>query len=186
MLIGERIRLRRAEPKDADLAASWFGDPAYLGDFYNIWPRSSSDWNTSFGNGPDDRETNGFYFIVRNETDEDIGTVGFLPYSVAWLRGLELWWHVHPSARREGIATQAARLLVNHLFDATPIQRLQATVIVGNEASVRVARSAGMSLEGVHRGTYFLHGAYHDMELYSVVRGDWGDESNYRAGGRAF
>jgi ribosomal-protein-alanine N-acetyltransferase len=185
VLIGRWVRLRRAVPADAELAATWFSDPGYLGAFYNLWPRTAGDLERSFEKELD-RDTEGFFFIVPADSDEAVGTAGYLPYSVAWLRGLELWWHVHPSARRQGFATQAACLLVNHLFDATPIERLQATVIVGNGVSSRVAEHAGMKLEGVHRGAYFLHGSYADMNLYSIVRGDWRDEKTYRAGRAPF
>ena len=37
--------------------------------------------------------------------------------------------------------TGAACLLINHLFDATPIERLQATVVLRNEGSGRVAEA---------------------------------------------
>ena len=59
-------------------------------------------------------------------------------------------------------------------------ERLQATVVFGNEGSGRVAEATGMQLEGVHRRAYFLHGGYRDMHLYSIVREDWVDEKTYR------
>jgi RimJ/RimL family protein N-acetyltransferase len=150
VLIGRRVRLRRAGAADAELAAGWFSDGDYLGAFYNIWPRTPAEMERSFSREVD-RETEGFFFIVRTDTEEDVGTAGYLPYSVAWLRGLELWWHVHPDARAQGFATEAACVLVNHLFGATTIERLQATVVVGNDGSGRVAERAGLRLEGVHR-----------------------------------
>ena len=186
MLIGEHISLRRATPEDAELAASWWSDPEYRGDFYNVWPDVPFEWANFFGKEVEDPNKEGFYFIVRREGNEAVGTMGYLPYTVAWLRGLELWWQVHPSARRQGVATRAACLLINHLFDATPIERLQATVVLGNEGSGRVAEAAGMQLEGVHRRAYFLHGEYRDMHLYSIVREDWVDEKTYRKARRPF
>jgi [ribosomal protein S5]-alanine N-acetyltransferase len=78
------------------------------------------------------------------------------------------------------VATQAARLLVNHLFDATPIERLLATVVVGNKASVKVLENAGLTHEGVERRKVFLHGIYQDTHQLSIIRCDWVSEETYR------
>ncbi len=88
---------------------------------------------------------------------------------------------MHPGFRRRGLATQAACLLINHLFAATPVPRIQATVAVDNAASCRVT-AAGMQCDGVYRQVTFLHGRWIDMYLDAIVRGDWGDEAAYRRG----
>ncbi len=66
------------------------------------------------------------YFITSRDAAEILGTIGYWhPFSSkypAMFRGLELYWQVHPKFRPQGIATQAACLLVNHLFDATPTE----------------------------------------------------------------
>ena len=185
MLIGEDVRLRRPTPADAELVASWWEDPAYRGEYYNVWPSSVHEWSTEFAKeGNEDREA--FYLIVAREREEPIGTIGYVPYTVGWFRGLELWWQVHPSERGRGVASRATCLLVNHLFDAIPVERLQATMVVGNEASRRVAENAGMQIEGVHRGVFFVHGQHRDMWLYSILRSDWLDDESYRISRRPF
>jgi RimJ/RimL family protein N-acetyltransferase len=60
------------------------------------------------------------------------------------------------------------------------VERLQAAMVVGNEASRQVAEHAGMQHEGIYRKVYFLHGRYVDLHLYSIVREDWEDEQAYR------
>jgi ribosomal-protein-alanine N-acetyltransferase len=71
-------------------------------------------------------------------------------------------------------------VLINHLFDATPTERIQATVVVGNEPSQRVLERSGMQRDGIYRKVLFLHGRYVDTHLYSIVREDWEDEQAYR------
>ena len=121
-------------------------------------------------------------FIVKNDTDEPVGTAGFVnPFTIPALwRALEIWYQVHPQARSQGFATQATCLLVNHLFSTRPLERIQATVVVGNDPSCRVLENAGMQRDGVYRNVFFLHGSYVDMHLYSIVRSDWLDETSYR------
>ena len=187
MLNGKNVSLRPATPDDAELMAGWFSDTDYLGEFYNVWPETKLEWERDLAKEEDPRET-GMYLIVRKDTGEPAGTIGYFnPFTLKmFARGLELYYQVHPAARGQGVATQAVCLLVNHLFDATPVERLQATVVVGNEASCRVAEGAGMQNDGLYRRVFFLHGSYVDLRLYSIVREDWHDEKAYRQARRPF
>jgi RimJ/RimL family protein N-acetyltransferase len=180
MLIGKNVLLRIAEPKDAALLAGWFADPEYLGAFYNVWPESIRDWEQSLSKDLDVTEKCTM-LIERRDTGKPVGTMGYYqPFTLHLYRGLEIWYQVHPSARRQGIATQAACLVVNHLFDALPVGRIFATAVVGNDASCRVAEHAGMRREGILRSIFFLHGQLVDVNLYAITREDWADESTYR------
>ena len=71
---------------------------------------------------------------------------------------------------------------INHLFNTVRplINRIQATVVVDNNASCRVLEKSGMRKEGVMCGVWFLHGVYRDEHLYSIVRGDWFSDEAYR------
>ena len=115
----------------------------------------------------------------------------FAPFITEWMndpeywgpslfRGLEIWYQVHPTERGHGVATQAAAILVDHLFSARPHQRVQATVVDGNDGSRRVLEHIGMTREGVLRQITFLRGQYVDMHPYSIVRDDWKSEADYR------
>lgn len=59
------------------------------------------------------------------------------------------WWTV-PSARGQGVAARAVRVLAPWAA-GLGVERLEAGVAVDNLASQRVAESAGMTLEGVRR-----------------------------------
>lgn len=186
MLIGENVRLRPVTPDDAQLLADWFSDPEYLGDHFNIWPMTRHQWEQLLAkdDAPDTRR----YLIIDRESESPTGTAGYMnPFTLPKIyKGTELWWHVHPEFRRRGIATQAVCLLANHLFNATPIARIQATIVVGNGISCRVAEAAGMQREGIYRKVAFVHGRYVDMYLYAIVRDDWKDEGSYRKGRKPF
>ena len=186
MLIGENIRLRRITFEDAELVATWYGDPDYVGGFANVWPRSRQEFEHHLERETD-HETEASYLIIPRDADEPLGIAGYWdPFTAKMFQGIELSYEVHPSARRKGIATQAACLLVNHLFNALPIERVQATTVVGNETSRRVLERAGMQQEGSYRRVTFLHGTYVDMNVYSIVRADWRDEDTYRRGRQPF
>ena len=182
MLIGKKIELKPITPEGYPLFAEWWSDPAYMGNFYNIspeTPQTIQHYVEAFN-----KYEGGAFFIWDKEKKEPIGTIGYFnPFTFSpMFSGLEIWYQVHQDHRGKRIATQAASLLINHLFNAVrpPINRIQATVVKGNEASSSVLMHSGMSEDGVYRGTWFLHGEYHDMRLYSILRSDWLSEKDYR------
>jgi RimJ/RimL family protein N-acetyltransferase len=180
LLIGENVRLRVATTEDAPLVSAWYGDPEYVGRFDDTWPRSSREWEGHLG-AEQARDRGAFYLILRGDTDQPVGIATYwTPFTAPMFRTLELSYEVHPAARRNGIATQAACLLVNHLFMALPIERLQATIVVGNVASRRVLEKAGMQREGTLRRVAFVHGEHVDMHIFSILREGWNDERAYR------
>src|SRR5262249_1762176 len=126
------------------------------------------------------------FLVTRRETAEPIGRIGYTyPFPPQWsqlLRGLEIWYSAHPQARRQGIGSHPACLPVIHLFNASPVERIQATVLVGNEGSCGVLENAGLQRDGLFRKVFFLRGRYVDAYLYSIVRDDWKDEETYRRG----
>jgi len=189
MLIGKHLSLRPAVATDASLLASWKGDPAYIGAYGNVWPTTQDlqERYVADSLGATDR---GFYMMTDNERQQPVGTTGFhnaYPTMYAEpFRVIEIWYNVHPEHRGRGIATQAVRMLINHLFDATPTERIEAKIAIGNEASCRVAGKAGMRLEGTCRNLLFLHGRYVNMHLHAIIRSDWENEPAYRQAGPEF
>jgi ribosomal-protein-alanine N-acetyltransferase len=128
------------------------------------------------------------YVVVGRGTAEAMGhLIYWNPFTMdGFYLGREIGYGVHHAFRRRGVATQATCLLVNHLFDATTIERIQASTHVENEASRRVLEAAGLRQEGVMRKVAFVHGRYVDQYLYAIVRDDWKDEATYRAGRQQF
>jgi len=187
MLRGENVLLRVAQESDLAVIAEWHCDPEFRGRWYNQWRSgvhtTAEDFRSFLDTPLDDNE--GQLVTVDVATGEPVGLIGYLvPFASAYREfytAVEIAYQVHPRHRGRGVATQAARLLVNHLFDATPVNRNQACIMVGNEASGRVLEGCGMRAEGELRGITFLHGRWHDLRLYSIVRPDWIDEDDYKS-----
>ena len=180
MLVGRDIQLRRWDRKDAALLADWLNDPEYWGPFYNVWPSTESDWEAVLAKDVDINQRASF--VVRAlDDDRPLGTIGyFTPTTNPNLfRALEIWYQVHPSERGRGVATKAAGILVNHLFSALPIERIQATVVDANAPSCAVLERIGMQREGLLRHLTYLRGSYADMIIYSILRENWRSEEDY-------
>jgi RimJ/RimL family protein N-acetyltransferase len=88
--------------------------------------------------------------------------------SSAWNIGIGLL----PEARGRGIGTLAQRLLVEHLFATTELDRIEASTDVDNIAEQRALEKAGFRREGVLRGAQLRGGIRRDLAHYGLVRED--------------
>jgi ribosomal-protein-alanine N-acetyltransferase len=84
----------------------------------------------------------------------------------------EVGYWVLERARGHNAATEATRLLTAWLFEATNIERVQATVEPSNVASQRVLEKAGFQREGLLRGYASWGGERRDVFLYGKLEGD--------------
>lgn len=72
--------------------------------------------------------------------------------------------------RGKGIGTAAQRLLIDHLFATTPVERIEAGTDAENIAEQRCLDALGFTREGVIRAGNFAQGRWRDMVLYSILR----------------
>lgn len=63
----------------------------------------------------------------------------------------EVGYWVAASARGRGVASRALALAVGHAFGSLGLHRLQADVLAGNDASLRILERAGFAREGLRR-----------------------------------
>jgi RimJ/RimL family protein N-acetyltransferase len=83
------------------------------------------------------------------------------------------WMLAEISMRGQGLATEAAGLLVDYLFANWPVNRLSCGMTVHNHASRRVAEKCGFQHEGIQRGVVFVDGEYVDCHVLGLLRSDW-------------
>jgi RimJ/RimL family protein N-acetyltransferase len=112
---------------------------------------------------------------VEDEAGNLLGTVGWKatqhgPSPTA--RALNVGILLQPHARGRGYGTEAQRRLAEYLFETTLVERLEAGTDVDNVAEQRALEKAGFSREGVMRHAQFRAGSWHDIVLYSRLRGD--------------
>lgn len=63
-------------------------------------------------------------------------------------------------------------MTVGYLFATKQIERVQAAVIVVNEASRRVLEKVGFTKEGILRSAVYVYGRTADIELFSILRNE--------------
>lgn len=73
----------------------------------------------------------------------------------------------------KGLTTEAIRAVVPYVFSEYPVERLQARVFLGNDASERVLAKTGFTREGVLRSLVFRRDRWWDIVMYSLLRDEW-------------
>jgi len=81
-------------------------------------------------------------------------------------RAIELGWRLHPDAWGNGIATSAARLLINQFRAQNPSVMFTATTLRANERSKLVMDRLGMTLH-----SSYLHADVYPALLYNLEPG---------------
>jgi len=76
------------------------------------------------------------------------------------------WWG-------RGIATEAARAMVDFAFRELGMHRVHAHHFVRNIASGRVLEKCGMREEGVHRDAVRKWGRFEDVRFWAILRPEW-------------
>ncbi|RYG39280.1 MAG: N-acetyltransferase [Burkholderiales bacterium] len=143
-LEGDRVRLRPLQMRDLANFFSYRSDPA-VGRFQGWWPMSADDARTFIGSMLDvDRPRTGNWVqlgIALPESDHLIGDVGI------HLDHAGLLAHVGYSCarlfQRQGLTTEAVRLLVRQLAHYTSCISVRATTDSRNKPSERLLTKLG-------------------------------------------
>jgi ribosomal-protein-alanine N-acetyltransferase len=73
----------------------------------------------------------------------------------------------------QGIATDALAAVVRHGFTTTNLNRMSATTVPENGASMRVLQKLGFQEEGILREWGYWKGHFQDLRCFSLLRKDF-------------
>jgi RimJ/RimL family protein N-acetyltransferase len=102
----------------------------------------------------------------------DVGWHGVHYGPPATSTALNIGIAIAPGQRGQGYGTEAQRLLADYLFATTRAERVEASTDVENLAEQRALEKAGFTREGVLRRAQFREGAFHDLVVFSRLRGE--------------
>jgi RimJ/RimL family protein N-acetyltransferase len=173
MLSGASVFLRVVRPEDVPLLAAQANDLAYVTEFNFFGLHRHQSFEQAFqADGLLSREQ-GTLVVVTHEPEQMVGDVSYRQVryggaSVAYSVGITL----APAHRGKGYGVEAQILLAGYLFATYPIMRVEAETDSTNTAEQRALEKAGFTREGVLRKAQWRNGAWHDLVMYSKLRGE--------------
>ena len=174
MIRGELLDLRPIAESDLDRLEAWLAEPDYAGPFNTFGLPKPGGVRVGFARDgllTDDRGT----LLIVTRAGEFAGDISYRSISFGGARGnncYELGITVAAAWRGRGLGTEAQRLLAAYLFATYPIARVQASTDRANIGEQRALERAGFTREGIMRQAQFRAGAWHDLILYSKLRGE--------------
>lgn len=157
----ERLALRRLVPADLDALAALYADPEIRryfpeGTLTRDETREELEW---FLEGHPRHPELGLWATIHKPSGRFIGRCGLLPWVIDGRHEVEVAYLLDKPCWGQGLATEAARALVRYGFERLGLTRLVCLIHPANQASIGVARRAGMALEQERedeKGPYLL------------------------------
>jgi RimJ/RimL family protein N-acetyltransferase len=137
----ERLKLRTWHPADREPFARMNADPRVMEFFPGILSRSESDALADRIEAHFDEHGFGGFAAELRDTGRFIGFTGlalsFQGYEIGWRLAAENWGR--------GLATEAARAVLNHAFDKLRLSEIVSFTVPSNARSRRVMEKLGMT-----------------------------------------
>jgi ribosomal-protein-alanine N-acetyltransferase len=145
----KRLILRRQVLEDLDALWALYCNPEitkYIPDAPRTREeaREELEW---FMNGHPIFPELGLWATIHKETGKFIGRCGLLPWTIDQQQEVEVAYTLAPEFWGQGLATEAAKGIIQYGFDQLHLTRLICLIDQENQASIKVARNIGMRFE---------------------------------------
>jgi ribosomal-protein-alanine N-acetyltransferase len=142
----ERLRLRPLVPDDAEALHRIQSDPEHMRFYPHPFSREETDEWIVRAQVRYERDGFGLLAVDDRWTGELLGNVGPIVQEVDGVDEIELGWSITPARARQGIATEAAIVCRDWVFDVVGADHVISLVRPENEPSAGVARNVGMTV----------------------------------------
>lgn len=175
MLSGKRIRLREFEEEDWKAVHKYASQK--IVSQYQPWGLNTEKESITYVNealkeAKINPRVRFAFAIVENKSGEMIGA-GELFIRSSINREGEVGYVIHPGYWGSGYATEAANILFNFGFSTLKLHRIFAPCDPRNEASEKVLKKIGMTLEGRVRESILLKDGWRDSLLFGMLEQEW-------------
>ena len=110
--------------------------------------------------------------IAKKEDNIIIGTCGYSGWNKNRLRA-EIGYELSQAYWRQGIMKKALSAVIGYGFEKMQLNRIEATVMLPNIASMGLLRKLGFQEEGILRERGFWKGNFHDLKMFSLLKKDY-------------
>ena len=147
---GRRVALRRFSESDADAFARMNADPVVMATIGAVADRAASDLLLARIGAHHDEHGFGLWCV-----DLAGECIGFCGLSIPWFRdGVEIGWRLRSEYWGRGLASESARLVLDHAFGPLGLTEVISFTAAVNHRSMAVMERLGMERDS---GGDFLH-----------------------------
>ncbi len=80
---------------------------------------------------------------------------------------------VQEGRRSKGLGSLGMYEIIRFLFSNLPIERVEVTILAGNQTSLRMHEKLGFMIEGIKRKAWFHNGRLNDQYFLSLLRSEF-------------
>ena len=110
--------------------------------------------------------------VIDRESHRMIGTCGFTKIDPT-NNSAEIGYVLNPDFHRRGFGSEAVKRVLKFGFEELSLNRIEARFMQGNDASLALMRSVGMTFEGYMRDLIFVKGSYRTVGVSSILRSEY-------------
>ena len=107
--------------------------------------------------------------IAKKENNIIIGTCGFHNWVQKSFQA-EIGYELTQAYWQKGIMTEALTAIINFGFEKMELNRIAATVMLENNASMKLLEKLGFVEEGVLREYGFWKSEFHDLKMFALLK----------------
>ena len=156
MIKGEKVSLKLLEREDVGYLHVWLTDPDFTGPHEPTTQLTTRELEKTHQNLKDER----WWFIMKEYQTR----VGFLTNQLKE-QCQEIRLYITPEEQGNDYASEAVKLIVDHLFLNQNIERIRAVTPPENKAIQRVLEKNGFNSESIIRKNRFYKGSWRDSTL---------------------
>ena len=174
-LQSERLLLRNLTGRDVSDVFEIYSDPEvmlYFDDRYAFRELSEAEQMISGYHNAIRDGTGMRWGIVLKESGKLIGTCGFHAIS-DYHKRIEVGYDLNRSFWGNGFMSEALSLMIDHAYNHSDVNRIEAYVETPNKASRSLLEKLGFRMEGILREHEMCRGNLIDIQILSLLRKDW-------------
>jgi [ribosomal protein S5]-alanine N-acetyltransferase len=172
-LTTERLRLRAPVPGDATALLGILGDPEVTR-YHSIATFTTlAEAQAAVARLQERyRARDSIRWVIDLRADDEmIGTVGLLRFDFEHRRA-EVGYEIARRLWGRGLTPEAVAAVVRYGFSVLGLHRIEAGVLPGNDASVRVLEKLRFVEEGPRRDYLYSNGRFHTFRWFSLLETD--------------
>ncbi|MBW4602930.1 MAG: GNAT family N-acetyltransferase [Calothrix sp. FI2-JRJ7] len=169
----QNLILRQIKSSDAEAIFGFFSDQEVL-QYHDAEPFRNIERAERLINTWEDRflTRQGIRWgIAKKNENVIIGTCGYRLWGKPMFCA-ELGYELSKPYWRQGIMTEAVLRIIRFAFERMELNRIEATVMLENTASINLLSKLGFTEEGILRDFGYWKFEFHDLKLFSLLKKD--------------